>query len=604
MGADSGTFFGMLIQSSLRNRVIAGCLLVMVNVRAALGVDYSRYAVAADHEVASKAGAEILAAGGNAVDAAVATSFALSVARPFSCGIGGGGFMLIHLVEDPAQPGRPLNIAINYREQAAACMKPDYFEKLDAKANSDADTSTHGGHAVGIPGTVAGLLYALERYGTMPREKVLAPAIRAAREGFVADAAFVAACKDAVEWIGKHPGAEKRFDLVWNVYAAHGNRKVGDVVKSLEQARTLEIIAKEGASAFYQGEIGKAIVAAITRDGGAMTMDDLASFRVATDAPLVTSFGGKTLLCFPPPSSGGIVLTQVFATLEQRPDLIARSREAGHNSATYLHLLAESSKHAFADRAHFLGDPAKVGLPMKSLLDPAMLRARAARIDPLHTAAHDTYGMPAPKIDRPVPEDHGTSHLSVVDERGNAVACTETVNLLFGSLLDVTGYGFVLNNQMDDFLTRRGKVNAFGLAQDDRNLPSPGKRPLSSMSPTIGLDGTAENAASKVVLVVGGSGGPRIISATMQSALNVLLWDMGAEAAVASPRMHHQWTPDSLELESSLRGGEVEKTLEAYGHVIAQRSAAAVQLIRASKAPGMRWDAASDPRKGGRPAGN
>ncbi len=577
---------------------------MLASLLAACRADFGSYAVAADHEVASQAGAEILAAGGNAVDAAVATSFALSVVRPFSCGIGGGGFMLIHLVDDPKNPGRPLNVAVNYREQAAACMMPDYFEKLDVTPHADPDSSTHGAHAVAIPGTVAGLLFCLDQYGTMPREKVLAPAIRAAREGFVADKAFVAACADAVDWIKKHPGAEARFGLVWNEYAAQGNRKIGDVVKSPDQARALEIIAREGADAFYKGEIGRAIVDAIGRDGGSITMADLASFRVSTAEPLATSFGKKTILCFPPPSSGGIVLAQVFATLEMRPDLIERAQSAGHNSAEYLHLLAETSKHAFADRAHFLGDPAKVSVPMASLLNQGMLRERAAKIDPTHTKGHETYGMPAPELGRPMKDDHGTSHLCVVDPAGNAVACTETVNLLFGSLLDVPGYGFVLNNEMDDFLTRRGKVNAFGLAQDDRNLPEPGKRPLSSMSPTIGLDGPAESAASRVVLMVGGSGGPRIISATMQAALNVLLWDMDANAALAAPRMHHQWTPDSLELESGLRGGEVEKALRAYGHVITQRSAAAVQLIRTSKVAGMRWDAASDPRKGGKPAGD
>jgi len=567
-------------------------------------VDYATFAVAADHEVASQAGAQILAAGGNAVDAAVATSFTLSVVRPFSCGIGGGGFMLVHLRDDPRNPGHALNIAINYREQAPACMTPDYYEKLDADRKLDADFSTKGAHAVAIPGTVAGLLFALERFGTMPREKVLAPAIRAARDGFRADKAFVDACDDALKWIRAHDGAAERFPLVWQTYAARGTRAVGDLITSPDQARALELIAAQGKDAFYTGDIARAIVDTITRDGGHMTLADLASFQVTTTEPLQTKFGDRPILTFPPPSSGGIVLAQVFATLNARRDHAVASLNAGHNSPRYLHLLAECSKHAFADRARFLADPAHVNVPLKQLLDPEMLMGRARSIDTARTQSHDSYGM---RLDEPkptpAPDDHGTSHFSVIDAKGNAVACTETVNLLFGSLLDVRGYGFVLNNQMDDFLTRRGKVNAFGLAQDERNLPAPGKRPLSSMSPTIAFDGPPESPTSNVTLVVGASGGPRIISGTLQAALNVMLWDFSAADAVSLPRMHHQWTPDDLELERPLRGGDTEAALKKLGHTIATRSAAAVQVIRASKKEGMKWDAACDPRKGGQPAG-
>ncbi|MDX2117568.1 MAG: gamma-glutamyltransferase [Planctomycetota bacterium] len=601
----------MLLQSSLRKvtiRLAVAVCVASLTCQAPARVDYATYAVAADHELASQAGAEILAAGGNAVDAAVATSFTLSVVRPFSCGIGGGGFMLIHLREDPKNPGRALNVALNYREQAPACMTSDYYEKLDAAniaaGRPDPDSSTKGAHAVAIPGTVAGLLAALERFGTMPREEVLAPAIRAARDGFIADKAYVDAASDATKWIAAHSKAAERFPLVWETYAARGTRAVGDRITSPEQARTLELIAAQGRDVFYRGEIARAIVESITRDGGAMTMADLASFTVSTMEPLATSFGGRAILTFPPPSSGGIVLAQTFATLDARRDMTIASLNAGHDSGTYLHLLAEVSKHAFADRARFLGDPAKVHVPLRELLDRDMLARRAQSLDPTRTFAHDTYGMrleaPAPAA---MPDDHGTSHFSVVDAAGNAVACTETVNLLFGSLLDVRGYGFVLNNQMDDFLTRRGTVNAFGLAQDERNLPAPGKRPLSSMSPTIALDGPPDRNASNVTLVVGASGGPRIISGTLQAALNVMMWDVSAAQAVGLPRMHHQWTPDELELERPLRSGDAEADLKKLGHTITTRGASAVQVIRTSKVEGMKWDAASDPRKGGKPAG-
>ncbi len=564
---------------------------------------FEHAAVAADHALASRAGLEILQKGGNAVDAAVAASFALSVVRPFSCGIGGGGFMVIHLESHPNSALKlPLDTSLNYREQAPAWATPNCYERLDA-AGFHADTSTKGGTAVAVPGTILGLLTALERYGTLDRATVLAPAIRAAEEGFLVDEAYYSAAhEDVLPWYAKDATRRERFAWVWHRFLRDGNVKVGDRITLPEQARALRLVAKDGAAAYTQGAIGQAIIAAIRADignnpavdGGGMTMADIAAQTVAEQPPLLVSFRGDQVMTMPPPSSGGIVLAQVFATLDARSaDLAAVT----HNSPEYIHFVAEASKHAFADRARWLADPAFSPVPLAALLDPAMLTARAGSIDLDHVLPIPSYGLTQ------LPEDHGTSHLSVVDAMGNAVACTETINLVFGSLLAVPEFGFVLNNQMDDFLTRRGKPNAFGLTQSDRNLPAPGKRPLSSMSPTIVLH-SQNGAPPKVRLVIGASGGPRIISGTLQAALNVLAFNQNAWAAVTAPRFHHQWQPDELELEPALSTVLDIPALQRKGHSTKTRTAVGVvQLIQRGDGDQSGWYAASDPRKGGVPAG-
>lgn len=568
---------------------------------------FAHAAVAADHAIASQAGVEILQRGGNAVDAAVATSFALSVVRPFSCGIGGGGFMVIHLASHPNPALKlPLDTTLNYREQAPAWATPDCFERLDANAlaaGAAPDSSTKGGTAVAVPGTILGLLTALERYGTLDRAAVLAPAIRVAEQGFVVDEAYLSAVtEDVLPWFAKDPVRRERFAWVWRRFLRDGNVRIGDVITLPEQAQALRLLARDGVVAFTQGPIGLAIVAAVRGDiganpavaGGGMTAADLAAQTVVELPPLVANFRGDQVLTMPPPSSGGIVLAQVFATLDARnADILG----VAHNSPDYIHFVAEASKHAFADRARWLADPAFTAVPLAALLNPDMLRTRARAIDVAKVGPLASYGLSQ------LPEDHGTSHLSVVDAWGNAVACTETINLVFGSLLAVPEFGFVLNNQMDDFLTRRGKPNAFGLTQSDRNLPAPGKRPLSSMSPTIVVHSEGGKPA-RVRLVIGASGGPRIISATLQSALNVLAFNQNALEAVSSPRFHHQWMPNELELEARLRRDGLVGELTGKGHQIKDRAViGVVQLIRWVEGTQAGWDAASDPRKGGVPAG-
>ncbi|MCA9283077.1 MAG: gamma-glutamyltransferase [Phycisphaeraceae bacterium] len=573
---------------------------------------YSHGAVAADHPLASWAGAEMLRQGGNAVDAAVATSFALSVVRPESCGIGGGGFMLIHLTDDPRTraTGDAVTVALDYRERAPAAITPGYFENLPD------DASTFTGHAVAIPATVHGLLTALETFGTLDRATVIAPAVRIAREGFKPDAHHKQ-CIDTML-----ASLDARHDQSPSAQWLRATYANTERIINEPQARALEIIARDGRSAFQSGEISRAIVAAVREHSGSLTLDDMAHYEPKIVAPLWGSFRGHRIASMPLPSSGGITILQILHMMERWLPAI---EAFGSTSPEYSHLLAECMKHAFSDRAEYLGDPEFADIPVAQLLDPAYLDARAQAIDMSRTFPPEHYTEISAEA---FPNDAGTSHMSIVDQWGNAVACTETINLEFGSRIAVPEFGFCLNNQMDDFQTRggRGTVNAFGLVQSDRNLPEAGKRPLSSMSPTIVFD-----EADHVELVAGASGGPRIISGTVQGILNVLVWDRTAYEAVFEGRIHHQWMPDLLYFDYPPMGPDMleavthfqsnEELLEEYeirgqlwinsisrlGHTLSQRDDIAhVQLIRrATNANGIRvWQAASDPRKGGAPDGH
>lgn len=552
--------------------------------------EYEHAAVAADHPVASQAGLEMLQQGGNAVDAAVATSFCLSVVRPYSCGIGGGGFMVIH---QPSQDDgeAPVQVALNYRETAPAAVGPDYYINLDMNR-----PSRDGIHAVGTPGSVAGLLDALEEYGTLDRATVLAPAIRAAEEGFPADAHYVREVRKTADRLKENPDLRETSSYIWEQLCHRGRVREGDLITNPQQAEALRLIAEQGAAAFYEGEIGEAIVEVMQQHGGPITAADLAGYEISITEPLKGRFQGLDILSMPPPSSGGVAMQQVFGILQRRPIDPATTP---HNSADYVHLVAEAMKHAFADRAEWLADPAFVRVPVKELLHEMYLDNRAAAISPYHTQEIYTYGSvtpPAPGSQLPgAPEDGGTSHFCVVDERGMAVACTETINLAFGSLVEVPGFGFALNNEMDDFTTDPGAPNAFGLRQSDRNVPEPGKRPLSSMSPTIML------ADGEVVLIAGASGGPRIITGTLQCILNCLWYGMTPGEALDAPRFHHQWMPNVLQFERRWEDRKTMRALRKLGHETGRRDeVGVVQLIRIDR-EGIR--AACDGRKGGRPAG-
>lgn len=543
--------------------------------------EFKREAVAADHPLASLAGAEMLARGGNAVDAAVAASFCLSVVRPQSCGIGGGGFMVIHLPSHPRAGA--VDVALNYRETCPRAVGPDFYETRDER------DSRIGGAAVATPGTVAGLLTALETFGTLDRALVLAPAIRAAREGFIADDAYVGAARETAEKFAAEPALQERFPFLFERLLRRGAPRVGERIVNPDQARALELIALHGRAGFYEGELARALVDAIARDGGVLTQADLDGYRVASAEPLRVEIEDLSLSLMPPPSSGGVVVAQCFATLALARDRVDRSRPWGPE---FTQLWIESMKHSFADRARHLADPAFVDVPLNELLEGEMLLQRAQALDLERTHAPEHYGWASAPRD-----DNGTSHVSVVDASGGAVACTETINLAFGSWLEVPGFGFLLNDEMDDFTTRRGAPNAFGLRQSDDNLPAPGKRPLSSMTPTIAFDERGE-----VLAVAGASGGPRIISGTVQALVSVLVFDLSAREALARPRWHHQWSPNRLRHEREM-SSEALDAARARGHELeATSDVGVVQLIRrAHHATG--WEAASDPRKGGRPAG-
>jgi gamma-glutamyltranspeptidase/glutathione hydrolase len=569
---------------------------------------FAHEAVAADQPLASAAGEEILAKGGNAVDAAVATSFALSVVRPFSCGIGGGGFMVIVL---PAGDGKAsqgtVTTAINYREMCPAGVGADYYEKMGDAAT---EASRHGGKAIATPGTIAGLLYALDKYGTMKRADVLAPAIHVARDGFVADEAYAKAAADTISKFEKHPEWKTRFGFAWERFLASGKVKAGDRITLPEQAKAFELIARDGLDALTKGDLGKAICEASAKDGGALTLDDLRAFKVVEVEPLRFEALGRTLVTMPPPSSGGVAMAETLGIMERQAGGGAAALVKNGEWPQYTHLLIEAFDHAFADRAEWMADPAFVEVPVKRLLSEDYLKERAICIQPTGPLPREIYGThEKEEEEKALPDDGGTSHLCVVDSKGGAVSCTETINLEFGSLVAVPEYGFILNDQMDDFTTRKGQVNAFGLVQSEKNLPAPGKRPLSSMTPTIVLD-----KSGKVEAVAGASGGPRIITGTTQVLLNSFLLGLPAGEAVARPRLHHQWMPNMLEMEDNYPGKwnglEVSFWMIKLHHQQnPAKEHACVQLIRRhmggegeQRGEGG-WDAACDPRKGGAPAG-
>ena len=530
--------------------------------------------VAAEHLLASQAGVEMLQRGGNAVDAAVATAFALGVVSPSSCGIGGGGFMLIHLARQRRV------VALDYREAAPAAATRDMFVR-DGRVVPE--LSRRGGLAVAVPGEVAGLATVLQRYGLLPLATVLQPAIRLARDGFALGQHLADEIADMRDALRANPLLARNF-----LHPDGSPRGVGEIVHVPELADTLTRIAEQGPAAFYAGEVAAQIVDAVNASGGVLTRADLARYRPRWRRPLRMQYRDSTIFSMPPPSSGGGVLLEILGIIAH-DDL----RALGAESPTYLHLLAEAMQHAFADRAEFYGDPDQVDVPMARLLAPANTTALRHRIRAAGLLEHAAYGS-AVHADGPLPRDAGTSHLSVMDAQGNAVACTTTVNTAFGSLVVAGDSGIILNNEMDDFSAQPGVPNVYGLIGTEANAVAPGKRPLSSMTPTIALRG------GRAVLAVGGSGGPLIISATLQVLLNVLDFDVAVTPAVAAPRIHDQWVPSVLAVERSIPP-LVRAALARYGYAVKEVQAmGAVQAVGAAAGA---FEGAADPRKGGEAAG-
>lgn len=542
---------------------------------------YDHAVVAADHPLASEAGAEMLRAGGNVVDAAVATAFMLSVVRPESCGIGGGGFMVIWNADEER------GVALDYRERAPAAATADMFVRNDANGNRA--SSQHGGLAVAVPGEVAGLLYALEHYGTMSREQVLAPALRIAADDIAMDGTMVGTLEEVRQDFLREPEWQAEFPSLYELYLNRGRTRGANRFRS-PLLPVLKSIAAHGFDGFYRGEIGAAIVSEVTARGGVITADDLARTEPVVRAPLEGRLDEWSVVTMPPPSSGGVALLETLHILAAwdaaHPDAAWSGMDPA--SADAVHLLAEAFKHAFADRAEYLGDTDFVEAPVSRLISEDYAAALAARIDLQRTFPPGHYGRYT------LPDDAGTSHFSIIDRHGNGVACTETINTSYGSYVVVPRYGIVLNNEMDDFTAVPGEPNAFGLIQSAANAVEPGKKPLSSMTPTILVrDGRAE-------FVAGASGGPRIITATLQVLLNMTRRDMTPREAVAAPRIHHQWLPEELLLERGFADSVLQE-LQMRGHRVERRSELAVTQAAARDSGGV--SGGSDVRKGGTPAG-
>ncbi len=538
--------------------------------------------VAADHPAASEAGAMILRKGGNVVDAAVATSFALSVTRPASCGIGGGGFMVIW------DAHQHQSVAIDYRERAPSNAAAEQYGDA-ADAEKEEPVSVRGGLAVGVPGTVAGLCYAAKKYGTLPIDQLVLPAIDLCRSGVEVDAHDMEAQASALKTIRRHKGYDKRFAALIKSYLNGGVKwKPGDRFYS-PQLSVLELIAKHGAAGFYEGDVADAICRTVGDDSGKMVASDLKNYQPTERDPLKASFGGRQVISMPPPSSGGIAILQTLQSLEAWENRNHVSlKSLGHNSPEYVHVVTEILKHAFADRAEFLGDTDFAEVPVTKLLDLQYADQIAAHVDPNSAQPLESYGRFF------LNDDAGTSHFSIIDAQGNAVACTETINLTFGSFVVVPEFGILLNNQMDDFAANPGKPNAFGLIQGPANAIVPGKRPLSSMTPTIVVED------GKATYACGASGGPKIITATLQSLLNRTVFELPVNQAVTAPRFHHQWSPNELLLEPELFKA-TSSALEAKGH--ATRKASSLAATQGAARQSDKLTGGSDPRKQGQPAG-
>ncbi|MGY8680774.1 gamma-glutamyltransferase [Bradyrhizobium sp. UFLA05-153] len=543
-----------------RRKVVAALTLLGISLFPARAQDARRiyeppalgtvHAIAAEHgmvvaqeRISAQIGADILRSGGNAVDAAVATGFAMAVTYPRAGNIGGGGFMVIHSAD------RKEDVAIDYRETSPAATTSDIF--LGADGKPDIAKSRDSALGIGVPGTVAGLSLALEKYGSgqFTLAQLLEPAIALARDGFVIS-------DDIADTL---PGAHKRFAR-WPASAKIFSRPDGTPLQENDRlvqgdlAQTLSTIAAQGPRGFYEGPVADKLAKAVTDAGGIMTSGDLQTYRPVIREPVRGSYRGFDIVSMPQPSSGGVVLVETLNILEgfQLSDL-------KQGSPASLHLLIEAMKRGYADRARYLGDPAFVKAPIETLIAQdyaAKLRA-SIRANSATPASEIVASATPPR------EGSNTTHFSVVDSRGNAVSNTYTLNFSYGVGLVADGTGVLLNNELDDFTAAVGASNAYGLVGYEANLPGPGKRPLSSMSPTIVLkDG-------KPVLVTGSPGGSRIISTVLQVIVNVLDYHMDVAAAVAAPRLHHQWLPDEVRVERGF-SDDVLFELKAMGHLVVE----------------------------------
>ncbi|EEQ07514.1 Gamma-glutamyltranspeptidase [Yersinia bercovieri ATCC 43970] len=500
--------------------------------------------------LASQVGTDILKMGGNAIDAAVAVGYAQAVVNPCCGNIGGGGFMTIHLADGT-------DTFINFRETAPAAASADMY--LDKEGKVTKDASLYGYLAAGVPGTVLGMDSAQKRYGKLTRQQVMAPAIKLAREGFVLTRADTDILDTTVKRFRQDPESARIFLRKDGEALQPGDRLI-----QTDLADTLSAISQRGTDAFYQGKIPQAVEAAAKKGGGILTAADFANYKITETAPITCSYRGYKFVSSPPPSSGGVTLCETLNVLEGY-DL----KSMGFNSAAYIHTLTEAMRHAYMDRNTFLGDPEFVKNPIDRLLS----KSYAADIRKQIIANQATPSVEVQPGMQPH-EKPETTHYSIVDHEGNAVSTTYTVNGRFGAVVIAPGTGFFLNDEMDDFTVKVGEQNMYGLVQGATNAIAPGKRPLSSMSPTlVTKDG-------KTFMVLGSPGGSRIITITLQTALNVIDHGMAPQEAVDAPRIHHQWLPDEVYYEQ--RGVSVDtlNLLKNMGYkMVEQNPWGATELI-------------------------
>jgi gamma-glutamyltranspeptidase/glutathione hydrolase len=525
--------------------------------------------VASQERYATKAGLEVLKEGGNAVDAAVTVGFALAVTLPQAGNIGGGGFMLVRLAKDNQ------TVAIDYREKAPKAATRDMF--LNANGEADPIKSRYSYLAVGVPGTVAGLAMALEKYGTISLQRALKPAIELAEKGFPVDEDLHTSLIAVKQRMQASPASMAIFYKPGGV-----PYEVGDILVQKDLAKSLRLIAKEGIKAFYQGAIAQAIVADMQANGGLITKEDLAAYQPVTRKPIRGTYRGYEIYSMPPPSSGGVHLVQMLNLLEGFP-----IRELGHNTAQTIHLMVESMKLAYADRSMFLGDPDFVTVPVAGLTSKNYANELRRKINLNQATPSEQIAHGNPKQ---FSESNDTTHYSVMDKYGNIVSNTYTLNFPYGTSLTAAGTGILLNNEMDDFSAKPGVPNAFGLVGGELNAIEPEKRMLSSMTPTIVMkDG-------KPYLVTGSPGGSRIITTVLQVVLNVIDHKMNIAAATNAIRVHHQWLPDKLMIEQGLNGDTI-RLLTERGHKIS--STDAMGSTQSIMHVGSFLQGASDPRRSG-----
>jgi len=536
--------------------------------------------VASVHELASRAGVEMMQAGGNAVDAAVATGFALAVVHPQAGNLGGGGFMLIRMADGAVR-------FIDYREKAPAAATSDMY--LDARGNVIENESLVGYKAIAVPGSVAGMVYAAKKYGKLPLERVMSPAIKLARRG------FPLAWEDANDLRDKQlagfPESRRIFQRDGNYY------KAGEILRQPELASTLERIAKDPED-FYHGAMARDLAAFIQKGGGLITADDLAHYEVKEREAVRGTYRGYEIISAPPPSSGGIALIEILNILEGY-DLAKYGR-----SARAIHLTLEAFRRALFDRAELLGDPDFSKIPVAPLIDKKYAGDWRESIDPARASPSKELRRPASfsqleqyaRLTNVVREPENTTHYSVVDPAGNAVAVTTTLNESFGSGVTVAGLGFLLNNEMDDFTVKPGVPNTYGLIQGPANAIGPGKRPLSAMAPTIVLkDG-------KLFLVLGSPGGPRIITTVANILMGVVDYGLNLQEAVNAPRFHHQWLPDEVHVERGTSPDSAALLQQMGHHVVTEDYWSDAECIAIDLKTGERLGA-SDVRNNGKAVG-